>query len=58
MAVIFQVEVLCVVTPCCVVLGHRRFRGTCCLHVQGENSTIQQIHYRFHKRPPLVLILN
>jgi len=30
-----QVEVLWVAVPCSVV-GHKRFRGPCCLHLQGE----------------------
>jgi hypothetical protein len=30
-AVMFQVEVFWVVTPCGVVVGYRRFRGPCCL---------------------------
>jgi hypothetical protein len=33
-AVMFQVEVFWVVTPCNVVGGYRRFRGPCCLHFQ------------------------
>jgi hypothetical protein len=24
------------VTPCIVVVGYKRFRGPCCLHLQGE----------------------
>jgi hypothetical protein len=36
MAVVFQVEVFCVVTPCSVVVGYQHFRGLCCLHLQGE----------------------
>jgi hypothetical protein len=34
-AVMFQVEVFWIVTPCGVVIGYQRFRGTCCLHLQG-----------------------
>jgi len=29
-AVMFQVEVFWVVTPCNVVVGYQRFRGPCC----------------------------
>jgi hypothetical protein len=31
-----QVEVFWVVTPYSVVVGYQRFRGPCCLHLQGE----------------------
>jgi len=31
-----QVEVYWVMTTCSAVLGHQRFGGTCCLHLQGE----------------------
>jgi len=30
-----QVEVFWVVTSCSVVAGYQRFRGSCCLHLQG-----------------------
>jgi hypothetical protein len=44
--VIFEDEVFRVVTPCSVVLGHRRFRGPCCLRLQGEVTTgISPQHY-------------
>jgi hypothetical protein len=33
--VVIQVEVVWVVTPFSVV-GYQRFRGPCCLHLQGE----------------------
>jgi len=29
-----QVEVLCVVTPCSVVVAYQNFRGPCCLLLQ------------------------
>jgi hypothetical protein len=35
-AVIFQVEVFWIVTPCSVMVGYRRCRGPCCLHLQDE----------------------
>jgi hypothetical protein len=31
-----QVEVLCVETPCSVVVGYKGFREPYCLHLQGE----------------------
>jgi len=34
---ILQVEVW-VVMPCSVGVGYRRFIGTCCLHLQGEDG--------------------
>jgi hypothetical protein len=34
--VIFQVEVIWVGTPCCVLVGHKHCRGPCYLHLQGE----------------------
>jgi len=36
MEVMFQVEVFWVVTPCSEVVGYQRFRGPCCIHLQGE----------------------
>jgi hypothetical protein len=30
---VFQVEVFWIVTPCSVVVGYQRFRGSCCLHL-------------------------
>jgi hypothetical protein len=33
MAVVFQVEVFRLVTPCNVVVGYQRFRGLCYLHL-------------------------
>jgi hypothetical protein len=36
MAMKFHIEVLCVMTPCSFVVGHRRFGQPCCLHIQGE----------------------
>jgi hypothetical protein len=33
--VMFQVEVFRIVTPCSVVVGYQRFRGPCCVHLQG-----------------------
>jgi hypothetical protein len=35
-AVMIQVKVLWVMTLCSVVVGCKRFRGPCCLHLQGE----------------------
>jgi hypothetical protein len=34
--VMFEVEVFSVLTPYRVLLGYQRFRGQCCLHLQGE----------------------
>jgi hypothetical protein len=31
-----QVEVLWIVTPCGVMIGHQSFGGPCCSHLQGE----------------------
>jgi len=31
-----QVLIFCVVTSCGDVVGHRRFGGRCCLHLQGD----------------------
>jgi hypothetical protein len=35
-----QVQVFRVVTPCSVMVGNERFRDPCCLHLQGELSSI------------------
>jgi hypothetical protein len=35
-AVMFHVEVFCVMTPCSVVVGYQRFGGPCCHHLQGK----------------------
>jgi hypothetical protein len=37
-AVMFQVEVLWVVTPCSIVVGYQCFRVPCYLHFQGEDG--------------------
>jgi hypothetical protein len=42
MAVILQVEVFWVVTPCGVGVRCQRFRDPCCLHLQGEVKWRQQ----------------
>jgi hypothetical protein len=34
-ALLFQTEVFCVVTQCSVVVGYKRVKGSCCLHLQG-----------------------
>jgi len=34
----FEVEVFWGVTPCAVAVGHQRFEGPCCLHLQGKVS--------------------
>jgi hypothetical protein len=36
--------VLSVIAPCCLVAGCRRFRETCCLHLQGTNVRPMQRH--------------
>jgi hypothetical protein len=33
---LFQIEVSWVVTPCSVVVGYRRFGGSCCHNLHGE----------------------
>jgi len=43
-AVMFQVEVFWVVTQCSVV-KQERFRGACCLHLQGRKVPIPSQHY-------------
>jgi hypothetical protein len=49
MAVIFEVDVLLVVTLCNVLVRYQRFGGPCCLHLQGkhliEMSSIIYIHF-------------
>jgi hypothetical protein len=37
-AVIFQVEVFRVVTPCRILVAYHRFRSLCCLHLQGDEA--------------------
>jgi hypothetical protein len=43
MAVKFQVEVFWVVTSCSVVVGYQRFRGPCCLHLQGRARSSEML---------------
>jgi hypothetical protein len=38
MAVMFQVEVFCVMMVCSVVVGYQNSRGPSCLHLQGEKA--------------------
>jgi hypothetical protein len=42
MAVIFQVEVFWFLTPCSVVVGYQRFRGPCCIHLQGDVAGMEE----------------
>jgi hypothetical protein len=48
-AVMFQVEIFWGVMPCSVVVGYQRFRGPCCLHLQGvttqKTSTLNSFSY-------------
>jgi hypothetical protein len=37
-AVIIRIVVLCVLTPCSVAGGWRRFEGSCCHYLQGRNT--------------------
>jgi hypothetical protein len=37
-AVMFQVEVFWIMTPCNVVVGYQRFGGPWCLHLQSEGG--------------------
>jgi hypothetical protein len=46
-AVMFQVEVFWVVTPCSVTVGCQRFRDPCCLYLQGEMYVTQRIYWTF-----------
>jgi hypothetical protein len=39
----FQDEVFRVVTPCSVTISYQRFRGSCCLHLQGEVKMRQHV---------------
>jgi hypothetical protein len=55
MAVMFQVDVFWVVTPCSVVSGYQRFRGPCCLHFQGETLVSYHNATRRHKTEYLEL---
>jgi len=32
-----QITVFSAVTPCSLVRGYQHFRGTCCLHLQGQS---------------------
>jgi len=50
-AVMFQVKVFWDVTPCSVLVGYQRFRGPCCLHLQGE---VKASHPR---RPQLEILI-
>jgi hypothetical protein len=43
-------ELFCVVTPCSVAVGYRRFGGPCCLHLQGEDRE----HVTTHKNYSLL----
>jgi hypothetical protein len=47
LAVMFQVEIFCVVTSCIIVVGYQRFRGPCCLHFSMNlwNFGILPQHY-------------
>jgi len=64
-ALIFQVEVFCVVTPCSIVVGYQRYKGPCCLYLQGEvkmaawiSETTYHKTTRRHNTQDLDLILS
>jgi hypothetical protein len=40
-----QVSVFWVMTPYSDVLGYHRFRGPCCLHLQGEDLSLSLLGY-------------
>jgi hypothetical protein len=42
MVMMFQVESFWVVMPHNVVTGYQCFRGSCCLHFQGEEASIEE----------------
>jgi hypothetical protein len=44
-----SMAVFWVVVPCSLVEVYRRFRGTCCLHHQGDEFTAQQPRRQLHK---------
>jgi len=42
-AVMFHVDVFCVMTPCCVVLGHQRFRRPICRSEDGGSTDLRNV---------------
>jgi hypothetical protein len=67
--VMIYVKVFWVVTPCSAVVGYRRFRGPCCLHLHGEVAGVEsesessfatdlagQLSLRLGFEPPLGLM--
>jgi hypothetical protein len=63
-AVMFQVEVYWVVTPCSVVAGYQRFGGPCCLHLQDEvkletvqiSETMVSNHNTKRRHNPVIIL--
>jgi len=49
-AVIFQVDVFWVVTPCSVLVGYLSFGGLCCLYLQSEVAWMWENFLRYHAR--------
>jgi hypothetical protein len=43
-----QIAIFWVVTPYSVVAGYKSFRGRCCLHLQGEDVTVQYHNPKHH----------
>jgi hypothetical protein len=45
--------VFCVVAPCSLVEVYQSFRGSCCLHHQGDRYNPEESHLRTHCRENL-----
>jgi len=48
----FQVEILCVMTPCSVMVGYQTFRGSYFFHLQDNNTQDLEMIYSLQVTTP------
>jgi hypothetical protein len=41
----FSVQVFWIVTPCSVAVGHQRFLGSRCIHLEGSSKVLRKVNF-------------